>query len=76
VRRQRTTEPGRFVAELVAREGEVAELEVIRPSLEDIYLGLVEAADAADAATVASSDLTAGTRASAETAATTNGARP
>ncbi|MCS5713876.1 ABC transporter ATP-binding protein [Herbiconiux sp. CPCC 205716] len=46
-RQERTTEPGRFVADLVAREGEVAELEVIRPSLEDIYLGLVEAAETA-----------------------------
>ncbi|MGD8194501.1 ABC transporter ATP-binding protein [Herbiconiux sp. P18] len=47
VREQRTTEPARFVADLVARSGEPAELEVIRPSLEDVYLGLVEAAERA-----------------------------
>ncbi|MFB8386348.1 ATP-binding cassette domain-containing protein [Microbacterium sp. NPDC055910] len=39
-RQERTTEPGRFVAELLAR-GEPERLEVIRPSLEDIYLELV-----------------------------------
>ncbi|WP_040569500.1 ABC transporter ATP-binding protein [Microbacterium yannicii] len=50
----RTAEPGRFVADLVARTGaEPTAVEVIRPSLEDIYLGLVaEHTDAADAAGV------------------------
>lgn len=42
VREIRTPEPARLVAELVAASGaEPADLEVIRPSLEDIYLGLV-----------------------------------
>lgn len=36
----RTTEPGTFVAGL-SRDGEPAGLEVIRPSLEDVYLQLV-----------------------------------
>jgi len=41
-REQRTTEPGAFVASLQSRLGtEVPGLEVIRPSLEDVYLGLV-----------------------------------
>ena len=40
---QRTNEPGTLVARLVSeRGGEPAGLEVIRPNLEDIYLGLVE----------------------------------
>lgn len=43
-REERTTEPGRFVASLVAEVGaEPAGLEIIRPSLEDIYLELVGA---------------------------------
>ncbi|WP_350347874.1 ABC transporter ATP-binding protein [Agromyces sp. G08B096] len=63
---ERTTEPARLVASLVAGDGagaaagtgagagtpsEPAELEVIRPSLEDLYLGLVgaEATTAIDA---------------------------
>ncbi|MBC7443091.1 MAG: ABC transporter ATP-binding protein [Ramlibacter sp.] len=51
---KRTQEPARLVAELAAASGgEPADLEVIRPSLEDIYLGLVRghrsAADAEDA---------------------------
>ncbi|MRG59517.1 ATP-binding cassette domain-containing protein [Agromyces sp. CFH 90414] len=42
VHEQRTDEPARLVASLVADlGGEPAELEVIRPSLEDIYLDLV-----------------------------------
>jgi ABC-2 type transport system ATP-binding protein len=40
VREQRTDEPARFVAS-IATDGEPSELEVIRPSLEDIYLDLV-----------------------------------
>jgi ABC-2 type transport system ATP-binding protein len=45
---ERTTEPSRAVTELVARHGgaEVPELEVVRPSLEDVYLDLVERHDA------------------------------
>jgi ABC-2 type transport system ATP-binding protein len=44
-REQRTTEPAAFVARLVRENGgaEVAELEVRRPSLEDVYLELVRA---------------------------------
>lgn len=38
----RTAEPGRFVADLVAYGGgEPTDLRIVRPSLEDIYLGLV-----------------------------------
>ncbi|GLK15821.1 ABC transporter ATP-binding protein [Herbiconiux flava] len=70
VRRERTTEPGRFVADLVAREGEVAELEVIRPSLEDIYLGLVEAAEAATATATATTPVSIDTTAPAPAPAT------
>ncbi|QHF25317.1 ATP-binding cassette domain-containing protein [Rathayibacter sp. VKM Ac-2804] len=40
-RRRRTTEPARVVAELSARLGEPTALEVLRPSLEDIYLDLI-----------------------------------
>jgi ABC-2 type transport system ATP-binding protein len=48
-REQRTDQPARLVAELTAAAGgaEPAELEVVRPSLEDIYLDLVRGADAA-----------------------------
>ena len=42
VHEQRTLEPGRLVAELMATGGEPRELEVIRPSLEDVYLELVD----------------------------------
>jgi len=42
VHEQRTLEPGRLVAELMAAGGEPRELEVIRPSLEDVYLELVD----------------------------------
>ncbi|RFA16719.1 ABC transporter [Subtercola boreus] len=41
VREQRTPDPGRVVADLFARLGEPAALEIVRPSLEDIYLELV-----------------------------------
>lgn len=49
VREERTAEPGRLVADIVARHGgaEVPELEIVRPSLEDVYLDLVERAGAA-----------------------------
>ena len=41
-REARTAQPGRFVADLVARTGaEPAAVAIVRPSLEDIYLGLV-----------------------------------
>ncbi|GAA0957953.1 ABC transporter [Frigoribacterium faeni] len=40
----RTTEPGALVARLHAEGGEPRSLEVIRPSLEDVYLDLVAAA--------------------------------
>ncbi|MCS5734408.1 ABC transporter ATP-binding protein [Herbiconiux daphne] len=38
---RRTAEPARLVAELAAALGEPVDLEVIRPSLEDVYLELV-----------------------------------
>jgi ABC-2 type transport system ATP-binding protein len=38
---QRTDEPGRLVADLVAAGGEPTSLEVVRPSLEDVYLGMI-----------------------------------
>ncbi|GAB3602821.1 ABC transporter ATP-binding protein [Microbacterium aureliae] len=42
IREHRTSEPGRFVADLVARTGaEPAGIEILRPSLEDVYLELV-----------------------------------
>jgi len=47
-RQERTTEPGAFVARLAA-QGEPDRLEVIRPSLEDIYLELVGEAAASPA---------------------------
>jgi len=37
----RTTEPGRVVADLVREHGEPQGLEIIRPSLEDVYLTMV-----------------------------------
>jgi ABC-2 type transport system ATP-binding protein len=41
-RSERTAEPTRLVAELAARYGgEVPELTVTRPSLEDVYLELI-----------------------------------
>jgi len=55
LRQERTTEPGRLVAAITA-SGEPERLEVIRPSLEDIYLELV-------GETAAASALTEGTRA-------------
>jgi len=47
IRQERTTEPGALVARLAAT-GEPERLEVIRPSLEDIYLELVGENAAAD----------------------------
>jgi ABC-2 type transport system ATP-binding protein len=43
---ERTPEPGAFVAALQASAGEPRDLEVVRPSLEDIYLDLVQRATA------------------------------
>ncbi|NEN07862.1 ABC transporter ATP-binding protein [Diaminobutyricibacter tongyongensis] len=43
---ERTEHPAATVAALLARDGEPLDLEVIRPSLEDIYLELVKDADA------------------------------
>jgi ABC-2 type transport system ATP-binding protein len=43
-REQRTEKPGELVARLSA-VGEPERLEVIRPSLEDIYLGFIDALD-------------------------------
>jgi ABC-2 type transport system ATP-binding protein len=49
-RSRRTTTPTALVAELAATaagpDGEIADLRVTRPSLEDVYLGLLEEADA------------------------------
>ncbi|MDJ0336463.1 ABC transporter ATP-binding protein [Salinibacterium sp. G-O1] len=46
----RTSEPGLVVAKIVAQLGEPEALEIIRPSLEDIYLQLVADHAAAEAA--------------------------
>jgi ABC-2 type transport system ATP-binding protein len=58
VRSRRTTEPARLVADLVTRfGGEPRDLEVVRPSLEDIYLDLIaEDGDAATHATPSAID--------------------
>ncbi len=41
-REERTADPGLFVADLVARTGAEPEaVQIVRPTLEDIYLGLV-----------------------------------
>lgn len=50
LREERTDRPGRFVRELQERlGGEPERLEVVRPSLEDVYLSFVEATPAASA---------------------------
>ncbi|GCE77233.1 ABC transporter ATP-binding protein [Cellulomonas biazotea] len=46
VREVRTDTPTRTVAELAARFDEVPELQVLRPTLEDVYLGLLQGATA------------------------------
>ncbi|WP_137843137.1 ABC transporter ATP-binding protein [Microbacterium sp. 2FI] len=52
-REQRTADPFAFATILAARLGEAPpDIEIVRPSLEDIYLGLVADADAAVAASV------------------------
>lgn len=48
VREQRTDEPGRVVRAL-AENGEPVDLEIVRPSLEDIYLSMIGESDAATA---------------------------
>jgi ABC-2 type transport system ATP-binding protein len=45
---RRTNEPGAVVAALMREGREPAGLEIVRPSLEDVYLGLVEANEAAN----------------------------
>lgn len=45
---QRTDEPGAVVADLHRRDGEPAGLEIVRPSLEDIYLDLIREESAGD----------------------------
>ena len=49
-REERTERPAELVANLARTLGEPRELEVIRPSLEDVYLSLVRAAGAAGSA--------------------------
>jgi ABC-2 type transport system ATP-binding protein len=41
MREERTTEPGAFTADLYRGLGEVERLEVVRPSLEDVYLDMI-----------------------------------
>jgi len=47
LREERTSEPGRVAASLMRDGREPDDLEIVRPSLEDIYLGLVAQHDAA-----------------------------
>ena len=64
LREERTETPAARVAALTAAAGgEPRDLEVIRPSLEDIYLGLVHAADAVAASTTPSAAPTPTTQA-------------
>lgn len=48
VREERTDAPGLRVAALVAEHGELEGLEVVRPSLEDVFLDLIAAHEAND----------------------------
>jgi ABC-2 type transport system ATP-binding protein len=50
---ERTEAPGRLVETIMARGSEPADLEIVRPSLEDIYLGLVGSEPDPDAEEVA-----------------------
>jgi ABC-2 type transport system ATP-binding protein len=60
-REERTETPAAVVARLTAEAGgEPRDLEVIRPSLEDVYLGLVQAAEAAAASEAASAGAASG----------------
>jgi ABC-2 type transport system ATP-binding protein len=65
-----TAEPAALVARLVADGGEPAGLEVVRPTLEDVYLGLVAEPEPVDAAgaTAAPAPDRAGTAGTAGTA--------
>ncbi|KAA9110769.1 ABC transporter ATP-binding protein [Microbacterium rhizomatis] len=45
-REERTAEPGALTAHLFRELGEVSGLEVVRPSLEDVYLAMIGAAEA------------------------------
>lgn len=49
---ERTDQPGQLVAALVAQHGELAGLEIVRPSLEDVYLDLIAAHEQTTAAAV------------------------
>jgi len=64
VREERTSHPARVVAELAARlnGAEPADLEVIRPSLEDVYLSLVRSNEAAASPETGRADQTVLTR--------------
>lgn len=53
VHERRTTSPGSLVAELHSAMGEPGSLEVVRPTLEDIYLGLIREHDTATLADTA-----------------------
>jgi ABC-2 type transport system ATP-binding protein len=60
LREERTDSPGEFVARLVAAgETEPDHLEVVRPSLEDIYLGFLAAEEKAAASGVGAADIAA-----------------
>lgn len=58
VREERTTAPGAMVAGLHRRVGEPESLEVVRPTLEDVYLGLLRQHATADASAETSPDMT------------------
>jgi len=45
---ERTTEPAAVAARLYRDLGEVARLEVVRPNLEDVYLGMIGAAESVE----------------------------
>lgn len=53
---QRTASPGALVSELQRTVGEPDSLEVVRPTLEDIYLGLIRQHDTASAAEPTTAD--------------------
>jgi ABC-2 type transport system ATP-binding protein len=59
---QRTNEPGKIVTELMKTGSEPKNLEIVRPSLEDIYINLVEAYE--NAASTSSSTSSATTSSS------------
>jgi len=49
MQQEHTPEPAAVAARLYRELGEVARLEVVRPSLEDVYLGMIGAAESDDA---------------------------